>query len=199
MTLPTGLLPVLAFVITVGISGPVAVTTLLASRTETPPIRRVLRLAVLEASLLYLVGVTVVWAIAGGGLDPELWEIPATLVITGVGSLLILTALPLAVGQKVIHHWRHIEPEAALRDTVAGWPIAMLVTFGTFIAPGGLAQGTLFDLQGPTVCLVGFCEISSQLAGAIFVEILLAVFGPGLIGLVLSSRRQEGGESHPVR
>ena len=199
MALPTGLLPVLAFVITVGISGPVAVTTLLASRTGTQPIRTALRMALLEASLLYLIGTIVIWAIAGSGLDTELWEIPVTLVMTGVGTLLILTALPLAVGQKVIHHWRHIEPEAALRDTVAGWPIAMLVTFGIFIAPDGLAQGTLFDLQGPTICLVGFCGIRLLLAGTVVVEGLVAVFGPGLIGLVLSSSRQDGGESYPVR
>ena len=199
MALPTGLLPVLAFVITIGISVPVAITTHLSARTGTQSIRRALQIALLEASLLYLVGVIAVWAIAGGGLDTELWEIPATLVITGVGTLLILTALPLAVGQKVINHWRHIEPEAALRDTVAGWPIAMLVTFGIFIAPDGLAQGTLLDLQGLTVCLFGFCGISFQLAGAVFIEILVAVFGPGLIGLVLSFRRQDGGESYSVR
>jgi hypothetical protein len=199
MALPTGLLPVLAFVITVGVSGPVAVTTLLVSRTGTQPIRRVLRLAVLEASLLYLVGVIVVWAIAGGGLDPELWEIPATLVVTGVGTLLILTALPIVVGQKIIHHWQQIEPESALQYTIAGWPIAMLITFGIFIAPSGSAQGTLFDIGGPTVCLVGFCGISLLLAGAVFVEALVAVFGPGLVGLVLSARREEGGGSQPIR
>lgn len=156
-------------------------------------------MALLEASLLYLVGVIVIWTIAGAGLDTELWEIPATLLVTGVATLLILTALPLAVGQKAIQHWRHIESEAALRYTVAGWPIAMLATFGIFIAPGGLAQGTLFDIGGPTICLVGFCGIRLLLAGAVFVESLVAVLGPGLIGLVLSSRREEGRGSQPVR
>lgn len=198
MALPTGVLPILVFVITVGVSVPVAVTTLLSSRTGTQSSRRALRLALLEASLLYLVGVIVVWAIAGGGVNMDLWEIPATLVGTGVGTLLILTALPLVVGQKVIRHWRHIEPEAALRDTVAGWPIAMLVTFGIFVAPGGLAQGTLFDIGGPTICLVGFCGISLLLMGAFFVEALVVVFGPGLAGLMLSARRQDGRESQPV-
>ncbi|WP_049934217.1 hypothetical protein [Haloplanus natans] len=199
MALPTGLLPVLAFVITIGVSVPVAVTTLLASRTGTQSIRRALRLALLEASLLYLVGVVVVWAIAGGGLDTELWEIPATLVGTGIGTLLILTALPLVVGQKIIHHWRQIEPEAALRYTVAGWPTAMLITFGIFIAPGGLAQGTLFDIGGPTVCLVGFCGISLLLMGAFFLEALVVVVGPGLVGLMLSVRGEVGGGSQPIR
>ena len=199
MALQTGLLPVLAFVITVGISVPVAVTTHLSARTGTQSIRSALRMALLEASLFYLVGVIVIWAITGSGLDTELWEIPATFVITGVGTLLILTALPLAVGQKIIQHWQHIKPESALQYTVAGWPIAMLVTFGIFIAPGGLAQGTLFDVQGPTICLVGFCGIRILLAGTVVVEVLVAVFGPGIIGLVLSSRLQDGGESYPVR
>lgn len=199
MALPTGLLPVFAFVITVGISIPVAITTHLSARGGRQSIRSALRMALLEASLLYLVGVIVIWVIAGGGLDAELWEIPATLVITGVGTLLILTALPLVVGQEVLHHWWHIEPESALRDTVAGWPIAMLVTFGIFIAPGGFAQGTLFDIGGPTVCLVGFCGISLLLVGAVLFEALVAVFGPGLVGLMLSIRRQDGGESRPAR
>lgn len=195
MALSAGLLPVFAFVITAGVSGSVAVTTLLASRTGTPPIRKVLRLAAFEAGLLYLVGVIVVWAIAGGGLDPELWEIPATLVVTGIGTLLILTTIPIVVGRKIIHHCQQIEPERTLQYTVAGWPIAMLIIFGIFTAPGGSAQRTLLDIGGPTVCLAGFCGISLLLVGAVFVEALVAVFGPGLIGLVLSSRREEGGGS----
>lgn len=199
MALPTGLLPVLAFVVTIGVSVPVAVTTLLSSRTGTQSIRRALRIALFEASLLYLVGVIVVWAIAGGGLDTELWEIPATLVVTGVGTLLILTALPLVVGQKVIQHWRQVDPEGALQYTVAGWPIAMLVTFGIFVAPGGLVQGTLFDIGGPTICLVGFCGISLLLMGAFFLEALVVVVGPGLVGLMLSVRGEEGGGSQPIR
>jgi hypothetical protein len=198
MALPTGLLPVLAFVITIGVSVPVAVTTLLASRTGTQSTRRALRLALLEASLLYLVGVIVVWAIAGGGLDTELWEIPATLVGTGVGTLLVLTALPLVVGQKAIQHWRQVEPEAALRYTVAGWPIAMLITFGIFIAPGGFARGMLFDIGGPTVCLGGFCGISLMLVAAFLLEALVVVFGSGLVGLMLFVRQQDGGDSQPV-
>jgi hypothetical protein len=65
-----------------------------------------LRIALVEASVLYLVGILVIWAIAGG---LELWEIPSTLLVSGIFALIVLIAFPPIVGQRVIQNsipWR---------------------------------------------------------------------------------------------
>lgn len=192
MALPTGLLPVLAFVVTVGVSTPVALAAGLLYCSGTRSFGRALRVALLEAGLLYLVGVGVVWAIAGSGFDVELWEIPAILVVTGLGASLVLVALPLVVGQRLIQHLRNVDSETSLRFATYGWPIAMLVVFGIFIAPGGPTRGHLFDLEGMRICLAGFCGIAVPIVLAVLLEVLVAVFGSGLIGASIVSRRQVG-------
>lgn len=199
MTLPTGLIPVLVFVVTVGISVPVTLTAHLMYRNEIQSFASAVRMALLEAGLLYLVGVIVVWAIAGGGLDMQLWEIPVTLVVTGIGVLIVLTAIPLIVGQNLINHFREVDSETALQYATYGWPVAMLAVFGIFIAPGGLTQGHLFHLEGAQICLVGFCGINVSFAAAVLLEAFIAVFGPGLIGLLLVSQRRTGHRVLSVR
>lgn len=189
MALPTGLIPVLAFVLTLGISVPVTLSAHLFYSKGADSFGRALRVAVLEAVLLYLVGVIVVWSIAGGGLDMELWRIPATLVVTGVAALLLLVALPLVVGQQLVRRLRDVDSETALRYTTYGWPITMLVVFGIFIAPGGPGNGHLFHLEGAQICLAGFCGILVPFAAAVLLELLVTIFGPGLFGLLIATRR----------
>jgi hypothetical protein len=191
MALPTGLIPVLAFVLTVGISGPVALAAGLSYRSGTRSFGRALQVALLEAGLLSLVGVGVVWAIAGGGPSTELWEIPATLVVTGIGASLVLASLPLVVGKHLVGHLLDVEPETALRFTTYGWPIGMLVVFGIFIAPGGPTQGHLVHLEGTRICLAGFCGIAVSFVVAVLLEVLVAVFAPGLFGALIASRRRD--------
>lgn len=185
MVLPTGLIPVLAFVLTVGISVPVTLTAALLYDSGVRPFHRGLQVAIFEAGLLYLVGVGVVWTIAGSGLNLELWEIPATLIVTGVAALLVLTLLPMAIGQRLIEHLRDVDTESAVRFTTYGWPITMIVVFGIFITP----RTHLFALDGPQICLGGFCGISVWLGLAVLLEIVVAGFGPGLVGLLISTHR----------
>lgn len=180
MVLPTGLLPVFAFVLTVGISVPVAIAAHLTSGSQTQLFGRALRVSLLEAGLLYLVGVIVVWAIAGGGLNMELWEIPTTLVITGIMSLLVLAVLPLVVGQHLVQRLQAVDSETGLRYATYGWPIAMLAVFGIFVIPDGEIYGA--------VCFAGFCGVAGSSAPAILLGALVAVLGPGVVGVLIAAR-----------
>jgi fumarate reductase subunit D len=188
MALPTGLIPTLVFVITVGISVPVMVAAHRFHRTGTDDFRTALAGALFEAGLLYILGVGVVWSIAGGGIDTELWEIPAALLATGVATLFLFVALPLWIGERLVTRLRDTEPATAFRFTAYGWPVAMLFVFGIFVAPGGVFGGDLLSLGGPRTCLAGVCGISLMLAGAVLLEMLVAVVGPGLVGALLLSQ-----------
>ena len=181
MALPTGLIPVFVFVLTLGIAIPVTLASHMIHRTGNGAFRSALRIALLEASGLYLVGVIVIWAIAGG---LELWEIPVTLLVTGVLALVVLIIFPLLVGQRIVSHFRAVDREAALRFATYGWPLTMAV-FGIFIAPGGLVHGDLLSLGGYRICLAGFCGISLTLVIALLLEFIVALFGPGLVGSIL--------------
>lgn len=186
VALPTGLIPVLAFVLTVGVSIFVTLTAHFVFTSRGQPFHTGLRRAVYAASLVYLVGVGVVWAIAGTGSSPELWEIPATLLGAGILALVLLTGLPLWIGPRLIRFNSTVDAETALRYTTYGWPIAMLAVFGIFVAPGG----HLFALEGPQTCLIGFCGLSIWLVFAVLLEVVLAVLGPGIVGQLVWGRRQ---------
>lgn len=185
MALPVGLVPVLAFVLTVGISVPVTLGAQLFYQTGGDRFGSALRTAFIEAAVLYLVGILVVWAIAGG-LD--LWEIPVTLLASGLLALIILGMIPLVVGQRFIQRLETADRETALRFATYGWTVSMVVVFGIFVAPGGLLHGDLLSLGGPHICLAGFCGVSVLLVTAVLLEVGVAIFGPGAIGLVLHSR-----------
>ena len=184
MALPTGLIPVLVFVLTVGIAIPVTLGSHLIYRSGEGAFGSALRIALVEASVLYLVGILVIWAIAGG---LELWEIPVTLLVSGILALMVLVVLPLLVGQRIVQRFRDVDRETALRFATYGWPITMLVVFGIFITPGGLVHGDLFSLGGERICLAEFCGISISFAMAVILEVVVAVLGPGIVGLVLYS------------
>jgi hypothetical protein len=181
MALPTGLLPVLVFVLTVGVSTLVALGAHLGHRAG-DPFASALEDALRAVGALYLVGVAGVWAAAGGG---SLWGVAAALLLAGVAALLAFVLLPLAVGQWLVRRARGVDSESALRLTTAGWPVAMLVTFGVFVAPGGLAGGHLLHLGGPRACLVGFCGVAVSLVAAVVLEAVVAVVGPGVVGLAI--------------
>jgi len=189
MTLPTGLVPALAFVLTVGTAVPVALGAHLFHRTGNAPFGSGLRAALAEAGGLYLVGVIVVWSIAGG---IGLWEVAVTLLVAGFVAAVALVALPLVVGQQLVRYASESDPETALRFATYGWPVAMLVVFAIFLAPGGLVGGDLFALTGKRVCLAGHCGIAAPFVLAAAVELAVAVLGPGVVGLVLRSRTTAG-------
>lgn len=200
MALPTGLLPALVFVVTVGISVPVVVAAHYFHRTGTDDFRTALTGALFEAGLLYVLGASVVWSIAsGGGIDPALWEIPATLLATGVAALLAFVALPLLVGERLVTRLLDTDTATAFRYTAYGWPVAMTVVFGIFVAPGGVHGGDLLSLAGPRTCLAGFCGVSVTLVGAVLLELVVAVVGPGLVGALLLTRGPAGRNAAPNR
>lgn len=184
MPLPTGLVPVAVFVLTAGIAIPVALGAHMFYRTRRRSFRAALWAALVGVGSLYLVGVGVVWAFAGGLGQ---WEIAATLVLAGLGNLVVLTALPLLVGQRVVRRVGGADSEAALRYATYGWPIAMLAVVAVFVVPGGLAGGDLLALGGPPVCLAGYCGIPTWFGVAVLVELVVALLGPGAVGLALYS------------
>lgn len=179
MALPTGLLPVLVFVLTVGVSTLVALGAHLLDRAG-EPFASALGDAVRAVGVLYLLGVAGIWALAGGG---SLWGVVAALLLVGVAALLALVLLPLAVGRWLVRRALGVDRGTALRLTTAGWPVAMLGVFGVFVAPGGLADGHLLHLDGPRTCLVGFCGVAVSLVTAVVLETVVAVLGPGVVGL----------------
>lgn len=183
MALPTGLVPVLAFVLTVGLAVPVTLGAHLFHRNGTGSFVSALRAALIEAGLLYLVGVVVIWSIAGG---VELWEVPATLVVTGVVALFGLMVLPLAVGRRLVRRVKRVDSETALRFATYGWSMTMVVVFGVFVAYRILTRD-LYHPGSEQLCLVGFCGIGVSFAAAVLVEAIVAVLGPAIFGLVLYS------------
>jgi hypothetical protein len=187
MTLPSGLLPIFVFSVTVGVSVSTALIAVVRSRAVGGPFDAVLRTAVLTTSVLYLVGTVAVWVVLG---TP--WTVPATLVVAGVATLVVSVALPLAVGRGVIRRARGVDAGTALRFATYGWPVAMLVAFGVFVAPGGVGHGHLFDLEGARICLVGFCGIAVPLLAAMLVELVVVLVGPGAVGAALHAVAARG-------
>lgn len=179
-----GLLPMLAFVMTVGISTPVALTTHLFYHSGARPYSRILQLALLEAGLFYILGISVLWSI-GAGVSRVV-----TLLIIGAMSLIVLVAIPLMIGQWLIQKMTGIDSETALRYTTSSWPFAMLVIFGIFVIPGGINRITFFHIEGIEVCLLGFCRISLLSIVAIFLQVLTTFFGPGVVGVIYHLRQQ---------
>ncbi len=186
MALPTGLLPVLAFVLTVGVAGGVRLGAALLHRQGVEGSARALAGATRAVAALYLVGVVALWGLTGFG---SLWGLPAALITAGLGALALLVVVPLSVGEWLLRHGRGLRRDAAWGYAADGWVVAMILVFLVFVAPGGLAGGTILDLGGPRICLLGACGLSVPLLAAAALQVVLAVFGPGLFGLLLHASR----------
>lgn len=184
MTDWTGLLPVLAFVNTVGVSVPIALTAHLFYRSGARPFARVLQVTFLQTALLYLVGVYVFWSVGAG------FSRMVTLLVVGALTALLLAALPLLVGRWLLWRVGGLDSETALRYSTYCWPVAMLAVFAIFVAPGGFDRVAFFHLGGAETCLLGFCGISLRSAAAVLLQAVVAFFGPGAIGLAALSVRQ---------
>lgn len=187
MALSVGLIPILAFVITIGIPVSVALTAHQFHRNRDGSFILTLRAAILEASLLYIVSIFVIWSIAGGG---SLWGTVAALFVIGLAALVVLMVVPLLVGQQIIQRLGDTDPETALSYATYGWQIALTIVFGIFIAPGGLTHGHLFHLNSETICLAGHCGIGIWLAMAVCLKLVVAVLGPGLLGYLFISTQE---------
>lgn len=184
MALPIGLIPVFGFVLTVGIAIPVTLGAHLFYRTNNSSFVSALRAAVLEAGGLYVVGVIVIDAIAGGG-----WSGTIMLLFVGGVAAVVLIVVPLVLGKRLIRSVRDADSETALRYATYGWPLTMLVVYAIFVAPGGFTLGHPFMLSGERLCLAGHCgRPGSALTWMMILELVVAVLGPGTIGLAIFSR-----------
>ena len=184
MALPARIVAVFVFVLTVGIAVPVTLGAHLSHRNGNGSFGSALRAALFVASLLYLVGIVVVWSIAGGG---SLWGVAATLLVAGFVALIVLMVVPLLVGQHVIRRARHVDSETALRFATYGWPIAMFAVFGIFVAYRGLTHDP-FHPGSAQICVINRCTgITVSLAATVLFELVVAVLGPAITGLALSS------------
>ena len=186
MALPVGLLPIFVLAVTVGVATVVTLGAHLLWREWDRPFHFVLQRAFFAAGLFYLGVAVVVWAVAGGS---SMWEVAATILVTGVVAAVVLWTLPLVVGQRFVARVQQVDSETALRFATYGWPIAMLVVAGLFVAPGGPTDGHLFSLGGPQMCLAGFCGISRAVAVVVGLEFAVALVGPGLVGAGLYATR----------
>lgn len=183
MAHPSGLLPVLVFVLTAGLGVSVTLLAHLDYRRGQGPIAGALHEAMLVVLLAYLIGVVVVWGWAGFG---SLWGVPALLVGTGLVSLVAFLAAPLLVGRWLIRRVRDVDRQTALRLATDSWAVAMLLVFGVFVAPSGPLEGHLLHLDGPRTGATRFCGISVPLAVHVVLQALIGALGPGVIGLALA-------------
>lgn len=184
MALPVGLISAFAFVVTVGIPISIAASALLYNHYREGSMRDGLCVAVVEAALLYTVGIYVIWTITGDG---SLWGTATALAVVGALALVFLLVVPLLIGQRIVERVKNVDSDTALRAVVAGWPIAMIIVFGVFIAPGGLTTGHIFDIEGPRTCLAGHCGIAIGLIAVTLVEAVVAFLGPGVAGLLFTN------------
>jgi hypothetical protein len=173
MALPTGLVPVLVAVSTVGVSLPVAVGALSWHRVGPAPLRTALRPAFATVALCYLVGAGVVVAVAGAASVP----VSAVLLGSGVVAFLLFGALPLGVGRRVVARATGVSGDEALRYAVLGWPVAMALVSAVFVAPSVLGDGGVHLLH-----VDGAVAFGAMLT----VDLLVAVFGAGAVGVGLA-------------
>lgn len=163
-----GLLVVLVYVGTVLASVPVALLALLVG-LRTGSYRRALGYSLGGALALLAVG-AVALAVAVTPLAG------ATLLGVGVLAVVTLGVVPLVLGRELVVRLagREIDPEDALKWTVAGWPVALNVSVAVFVAPGGPARYNVTFLTG----LEGILSVAA-LVGVV-------ALGPGLVGTGLA-------------
>lgn len=160
-----GLLALLVYVVTVALSPVLALGIVLLARTRS--VTAALGTVVGGLAGLVTLSTTVVAALfsLGAGLST---------FATGFGSLVGLVVVPLLVGRTVVRQATGIDREDALRAAVMGWPVALALSFGLFVAPGGTSRYNLTFLSGPVAVLAWLGW------GAI------VLLGPGIFGVVLT-------------
>lgn len=187
MALPTGLIPVYAFVLTIGVGFSVTFGAHLLARSR--PFEAALRQAIQLVAGLYLVGVAVVWAVAGTAV----WEVALLLVVSGGIALVGLVVIPLAVGRSVIRRSSGADSASSLRAATVGWLTTLIAVFGIYVGLGGLGGGAVVHLPGREVCVIGFCGVAVWTVGAAVVLAGIMLVGPGLFGLAYRRRLEAAG------
>ncbi|MFB6207700.1 MAG: hypothetical protein ABEJ05_14360 [Haloglomus sp.] len=175
---PAGLLPIFVFVAAVGLSWPVAVATFVLS-LRVRPFGRALRYVGAGVTVLATIFAASIGVIAGaevGGI------VLASLAIAAVA----FGAVPLAVARSLLVR-NGIEANRALRLSVGAWPVALLVAFGAFIAPGGVARYNVTFLSGPALYVAVAAIAALVLLGPAALGLLAARLG---VGAADGSRRR---------
>jgi hypothetical protein len=170
------------FALTVGIATPVAIGAHLLVRTGNGTFHSALRTAITGTGVLYLVGVGIVWVVTGG---ISATDIAAMLVVAGVVAFGIVVAFPLFVGRRLVEGVVGVDSATALAAATAGLPITAFIVFAIFVAPGGLATNAIFGLGEESACLAGFGGVARGFAVAVFLQLVVAIFGPGVVGVAL--------------
>jgi len=163
-----GLLPLVAYVITVAVAVPVTLITLrLARRRLLEP---VLTATLGSVTLLVLLGVGTLAALLSvdAGLDAL-----QTAVFTGVA----LVIAPLGLGTVLVRRATGGDRDRALRLVISGWPVALAVSLVVFVAPGGLDGTDVTELTG----------VFGRVGVAVWVAVVL--LGPAAVGLLVAAVR----------
>lgn len=123
-----GLLPQFAYLVTIGVSFPIAVVSFVLARRKL--LEPVLTATLVAVALLVMASAGTLAAVVS--VDAAI-EVVRIAVGAGVG----LVVLPLAVGTALVRRTVGVDRDRALRATTASWPIGLLVSFLVYVAPGG--------------------------------------------------------------
>jgi hypothetical protein len=184
MPLPNGLLPAYVFVLTVGLAVIVTARAHHRTRTTNSTFTRALKDAFTEAAALYVVGAVAVWILSG---THSVLSLVVTMFVPAIVAFILLMGLPLLVGRWFVARYADLDGETALRLTTYGWLLTMALVFAVFMAPGGFTGGHIFAIEGQQTCLAGFCGIIIPFAVLVAIELVIALVGPGLVGVILYS------------
>ena len=170
-----GLLPFLAYIVTVAVAVPITIVTLFLARRR-----------LLEPMLTVTLGSVTVFVLLGIGTLAALISVDAglqalqTAVLTGVAFVV----LPLGLGTFLVRRILGGDRDRAMRLVVAGWPVALVLSVVVFIAPGGFRRYNITFLDPPL----------AYVAVAVWYGIVL--LGPTVVGLLVHRvRGPPGGET----
>jgi len=163
-----GLLPLLAYVVTVAVAVPVAAITLLLARRRL--LEPVLTATLGSVTLFVLLGVATLAALIS--VDAGVAAL-RTALFAGVA----LVIAPLALGTVLVRQLLGGDRDRALRVVITGWPAALVLSVVVFVAPGGLGGADVTTLEG----------VVGRAAVALWVAVVL--LGPAALGLLVTAVR----------
>lgn len=178
--------PLLALLLTVGGSVSVTVGAHLLHRREGGSFGSALRVALLAAGLLSLLG-AVVWTVAGGSAR----DVSVAPLVAAFVAFLSLAVLPLAAGESLVRRGTDADSETALRFATYGWPFAMLAVFGVYVGYW-LFTRDIYHPGSGQICVVWRCTgVTVASAVTALVGVVVAVLGTGLAGRRLHASATE--------
>lgn len=122
------------------------------------------------------VGAVVVGVVLAGATALALFVDPLAgglFAVLALAAGVVLAAFPLYIGRQLLERWTDLPPDRALVFAVLGWPVALLVSLGVFVAPGGPTRYNITFLSG------GKAALAWTVMG------LVVTLGPGVVGFGL--------------